>query len=148
MSEVLIISSVFYKDIADISLKASKDILASHNMSFKTIIVPGAFEIPSVANMALENYDFRGLIILGCVIKGETNHYDIVCNECARGVNEVAAHYSVPMGFGLITAQNKKQADSRAEDYAKRATNACLELIKIKGQLNSFDHELYGKYNN
>ena len=148
MTRVLILSSVFYQDIADISLEMAKKILSTQNIDFNVIFVPGAFEIPNAANLILENEDYDGLIALGCIIKGETSHYDIVCKECASGLNDIAIHYSTPMGFGIITANNKSQADCRAKEYAKRATTACIELIKIKEQLTSFDNEHYTKYNN
>ena len=65
--------------------------------------------------MALESFDYSGVVVLGCVIRGETSHYDILTRECARAIQDISIYYSLPLGFGVLTVENMEQAIARAE---------------------------------
>ncbi len=148
MSKVLVVESCFYPAIATASLNIVQDILLENGIEFDKVSVPGAFELPSAINMIIETINYDGVIALGCIVKGETYHHNIIAAECARTISDLAIHYSMPIGFGLITASTLKQAEKRAEEYAKRAANACISLMKIKLDYYSFNNNTYSVYNN
>jgi 6,7-dimethyl-8-ribityllumazine synthase len=143
MSKVLVVVANFYPDISNNLERPVLTALKKARMEPHKIYVPGTFEIPNAMNIALESVDYAGVIALGCVIKGETAHFDVVVNESARALQDIAIYYSVPMGYGIISANNKKQAEKRAAEYGKGAVNACLELIKIKeSYANYYDQDI------
>jgi len=107
--------------------------------------VPGAFEIPAAIRCALEARDkdprrrFDGYVALGCVIRGETTHYDYVCAESARGLQSLALEHGIAIGFGILTVENEAQALARAridrKDKGGEAARACLAMIDLRRQL-------------
>ncbi len=107
---------------------------------YDVIKVPGVFEIPATIAMAETSRKYSGYITLGCVIRGETTHYDYVCQESARGINYLAMKFKTAIGYGVVTAENEDQAIDRADPSKKNkgsdAANACLEMMEIK---NEFD---------
>ena len=147
MTKILISISDFYKDVSKILLKSATSVLKENNMNYEQIIVPGAFELASSINMGLETFEYNGVIALGCVIKGETSHYDIITRECARAVQDISIYYSIPMGFGLLTVNNLEQALNRAEKYGENAANACIQMIKVKEQFMMYNDKRYSKFN-
>ena len=137
--KVLIIISKYYKDISENLLKSAVTFLEENSILFDVIEVPGALEIPQVLNFQVDiskniRFAYEGYIALGCVIKGETYHFEIVSNETNRGLMNVAMKYSFPLGNGIITAYNYEQALKRSFDKGKEAALACYELMKIKNQ--------------
>lgn len=104
-------------------------------MQYEKIVVPGVFELASSINIALENFEYSGVIALGCIVKGETSHYDVIAHECARALQDIAIYYSMPLGFGVLTVDNIEQALARTEKYGKNAAIACIQMIKIKEQM-------------
>ena len=101
--------------------------------------VPGAFELPLAAQMAARTERYAGIACLGAVIRGETSHYDHVCNEAARGIQEVMLRTGVPCGFGLLTVEDIEQARARsgggARDQGAHAAEAVLALLRIQAEL-------------
>jgi 6,7-dimethyl-8-ribityllumazine synthase len=101
--------------------------------------VPGAFELPLAALMAAETGRYAGIACLGAVIRGETSHYDHVCNEAARGIQEVALRTGVPCGFGLLSVENMEQAMARSgggkRDEGADAAEAVLALVRLRARL-------------
>ena len=140
--KVLIIISKYYKDIAENLLKSAVTFLEEKHVFFDTIEVPGALEIPQAlnfqANISKTITAYEGFIALGCVIKGETYHFEIVSNETNRGLINVALKHSFPLGNGIITAYNYDQALKRSFNKGKEAAFACYELMKIR-KLNNVD---------
>lgn len=144
MSKVLIIQAVFYDKISALLLKGTTEELTRQGYKYDVIDVPGAFEIPAAISFAkdatsafFKNYDkYEGYIALGCVIRGETTHYDYVCSESARGLNELAFKEKLAIGYGIITTENEAQALERADPSKKDkggfAAHACIEMIKLK----------------
>ncbi len=136
MKKILIIEANFYKKISELLLAGAVKEVTKAGYQYEVITVLGAFEIPAVIAFAKDSGEFDGYIALGCVIRGETTHYDYVCQESARGLNELAIKEKLAIGYGIITVENESQAIERA-DFAKKdkggfAAKACLEMIKIK----------------
>ena len=139
--KVLIIISKYYKDISENLLNSAINFLNKKSISYDVIEVPGALEIPQVLNLQVnvsKNSEcfYEGFIALGCVIKGETYHFEIVSNETNRGLMDIALKYSCPLGNGIITAYNYEQALKRSFEKGSEAASACYEVIKIKNYNN------------
>ena len=134
MSEILIVNAPYYKDISDMLLEGAQKVLNTHGMSYDILEVPGALEIPAVIAMASDA--FSGFIALGCVIRGETSHYDIVAGESARAIMDLTTHKNLCIGNGILTCENSNQAIVRADPKQNNkgadAANAALALIQIK----------------
>ena len=140
-AHVLIIEGRFYDKIADMMADGASEELTKRGATFERITVPGALEIPQVlasaaAARAAGRTQFDGAIALGCVIRGETFHYDIVCNNANHWLMEVAINQDVPVGNGILTVESEAQAIERAQGGAAGkggdAARACLKLIEIK----------------
>jgi 6,7-dimethyl-8-ribityllumazine synthase len=104
--------------------------------SVHTFEVPGAFELPLAAKWCAESGRFAGVVCLGAVIRGETNHYDYVCGEAARGVQQVQLDTGTPCGFGVLTCESMDQALARSagddRDQGKRAAQAVLRMALLR----------------
>lgn len=135
---VLIVEARFYNDIADTMVDAALAVLKHAGISAMRESVPGAFELAPTIAMAAAKNNFDGYVALGCVIKGETNHFELVCNETARAIQSLSVDRRIPIGFGLITAYNDDQAWVRArvdgENYGGRAAAACLRMMELCAQ--------------
>jgi 6,7-dimethyl-8-ribityllumazine synthase len=107
--------------------------------SVHTFEVPGAFELPLAAKWCAESGRFAGVACLGAVIRGETTHYEHVCAEAARGIGAVQLETGVPVAFGLITAENREQADARAggdrRNQGAAAAAAVLRMAQLRSEL-------------
>ena len=101
--------------------------------------VPGAFELPLAAKYAAESGRYAGVVCLGAVIRGETSHYDHVCNEAARGILEVSLRTGVPCGFGVLTVENMDQALARTgggkRHQGRDAAEAVLRMAALRAEL-------------
>lgn len=141
-SHVLIVEARFYTDIANAMADGAIAALQEAGVSFDRISVPGAFEIPAAIEIAHRGWTqgssrpYDGYIALGCVIRGETTHYDYVCEESARGLQKLALDHALAIGYGIITVEDDDQAWVRADPNKKNkggfAANACLEMIALK----------------
>lgn len=129
---VLIVRAPYYKDIADDLLAGAEAALADAGASHELIDVPGALEIPTAIAMAARMEKYDGFVALGCVIRGETTHYETVCEESARGLTMLGLS-GVCIGNGILTVENRNQAERRADpkDMNKGggAAEAALHLI-------------------
>ena len=138
MTQILVVSGRFYENIADELVLGARQALDAAGASVTVIDVPGALEVPSVIRYAVGTNSYDGYVALGCVIRGETSHYDIVCNESARALNIITMQVSAAIGNGILTVENMEQAIERA--YVSKgnkgadAANACLRLVEIKKQ--------------
>lgn len=137
MAKVLIVEARFYQDIADELVKGATAHLDAAGVAFDRIAVPGAFEIPAAiafAHRGAAGYD--GYVALGCVIRGETTHYDYVCGESARGLQDLAVREGLAIGYGILTVENGEQGWARAsvdrKNKGRDAAEACLAMIAIK----------------
>ncbi len=140
---VMIAVARFYEDIADELVRGATAALQSAGATWEIIEVPGAFEIPAAISTAVRSLEFvgarrrfDGYIALGCVIRGETSHYDYVCGETARALQDLAVQYCLALGFGLLTVENREQAEERAgvdrRDKGGEAARVCLSMIDMK----------------
>src|SRR6266536_2914929 len=108
---LLVVEARFYDDISDELLRGAKAALAGSKASFDVVTVPGALEIPAAIAMALKGKTaYDGYVALGCVIRGETTHYDTVANESARGLMDLSVAFAMPIGNGILTVENEAQA--------------------------------------
>ena len=144
--KVLLVCSSYYNEITNNLIAGASQIFKKNSVEFKIINVPGALEIaPAIkyfSEKSSKNYLFDGFVALGCIIRGETYHFEIVSNESARGLSELSITYSLPIGNGILTVENKDQAIERSDplklDKGGGAALACLSLIKHK---NNFFYE-------
>jgi 6,7-dimethyl-8-ribityllumazine synthase len=135
----------FYADLADRLESGARAALEEGGVGATEIDrfdVPGAFELPVVAKFAAESGRYRAIVCLGAVIRGETDHYDYVCTEAARGIQEVQLRTGVPCGFGVLTVDTMAQALERVAGGAKRdtgrsAAEAALASVAVKDELRS-----------
>ena len=137
---VLIIEAPYYSHIAAELRRGAERALAAAGATHETIRVPGAFEIPAAIGLAARASDrFEGFVALGCVIRGETTHYDHICTESARGLQELAIRDGLAIGYGILTVENEAQALARAapdgRDHGGAAVRACLAMVEIKRRL-------------
>ncbi len=112
---VLIVTGGFYTEIADMLEDGALAALKQEDAHYTFIRVPGALEIPAVIARGAESGEFDAFVALGCVIRGETSHYETVCNESARGLMDLAVHYGLAIGNGILTTENMAQAVYRAD---------------------------------
>lgn len=141
MTKVLIIEARYYDHINDYLLQGAQDALKQAGAQGDVLTVPGALEIPAALNMSLDK-GYDAFVVLGCVIRGETSHYDIVCNESARGVYDLVLAHKLALGNGILTVENEAQALARAKpdqkDKGGEAAKAALRMLDIRqGNLKS-----------
>jgi 6,7-dimethyl-8-ribityllumazine synthase len=138
---VLIVEARFYDDIADELLAGAKGVLEAEEASWSVVTVPGALEIPSTIAIVLgaaaeAGQPFDAVVALGCVIRGETGHYDIVAGESSRALMDLSVALRMPIGNGILTVENDEQARVRASvaDMNKGggAAEAALAVLRIK----------------
>lgn len=137
MTHILIISAPFYTHINDELVAGATECLQQNKITFEHVNVPGAFEIPGVVALASQTGKFDGFVALGCVIRGETTHYDYVCGESARGLMELSLK-GIAIGYGILTVEDEEQALVRARrndgNKGKDAVEACLRMVALKQQ--------------
>jgi 6,7-dimethyl-8-ribityllumazine synthase len=144
---VLIIEARFYEDIADELARGAVEELEAHQMDYERLAVPGSLEIPLALSLALANGfvgragRHRGCVALGCVIRGETAHYEIVARESAAGLHQLAVEHAVPIGNGILTCESHEQAWARASvegrNKGRDAARACLALMQLEQHFSS-----------
>ena len=138
MTKVLVVQARFYEQIADELVSGASKALKSARVDFDVMEVPGAFEIPGAISIAAESGIYDGFVALGCVIRGETTHYDYVAGESARALMDLSLE-GVALGNGILTVENGEQAMARAQVDKKNkgadAANACLRMIEVRNQL-------------
>ena len=144
--KILLVCSPYYRDITSNLIKGASALLESKSVDCKILNVPGALEVAPAIKFILEKSPkkpiFDGFVALGCVIRGETYHFEIVANESSKALIDLSITYSIPIGNGILTVSNKDQAVRRSNpnqlDKGADAAQACLSLINIK---NSIDYE-------
>lgn len=140
---ILIIEARFDDENADLLLAGTKKALAKAKAKVDVITVPGILELPATLAYAFEKTKkgkrkakYAGAVVLGCAVKGETDHYEHVCREAMHGVQRVALDLKVPVGNGILTCPTWELAQNRANpaegDAGGRAAAACLRLVELK----------------
>ena len=133
MKKICIVASKYYEDIINMLIDGSNEAINNHKKKFKTniIFVPGVFEIPHVISKNLKKYD--AFIALGCVIKGETPHFDFISKSSIDAIMKLSIEGKKPIGNGILTCLNKDQAVERADksnkNKGKEAADAAIELL-------------------
>jgi 6,7-dimethyl-8-ribityllumazine synthase len=132
----------FYEELAERLLAGARAAFAeSGHTEVPVFDVPGAFELPLAASYAARSARFAGIACLGAVIRGETNHYELVCAEAARGVMQVQLDTGVPCAFGVLTCETMEQALARAggekRDQGRQAAEAVLRMAALRGEIAS-----------
>jgi len=130
----------FYEDLAERLLSgATQAFGVAGHPDVEVFEVPGAFELPLAAKYAAESGRYAGVVCLGAVIRGETDHYDFVCAEAARGIQEVQLRTGVPCAFGVLTVETMDQALARSgggkRDQGRHAAEAVLRMASLRKQL-------------
>ena len=135
-----IVVARFYSELAERLVTSARRVFEKAGADAVDVFeVPGAFELPLVAQMAARSERYAGIACLGAVIRGETSHYDHVCNEASRGIQDVMLRTGVPCGFGLITVEDADQAMARSgggkRDQGAHAAEAVLALLRVQAEL-------------
>jgi 6,7-dimethyl-8-ribityllumazine synthase len=140
---VLIVQSSYYENVADLLSQGALRVLNRAGATHEIVDVPGALELPAAITYAVKSLDFDpvrrrfdGYIALGCILKGETNHNEIVGHESARALQDIAMRYVLAIGYGILTCDTHEQAMLRAKpdgfDRGGAAADACLRMIELK----------------
>ena len=128
MKKILIVNANYYENITKKLVSSSKNLLKKKNLSLRLINVPGVFEIPFVIKKNLKKFD--AFIALGCVIKGETPHFEFICKSTFDAILNISITHNKPIGNGIITALNLKQAKERCGLIKTKKPNKGLEAAK------------------
>ena len=142
--KVLLVCSPYYKEITDNLILGASKVLEAKNIEYKILNVPGALEIAPAIKLVYEkskeNSIFNGFVALGCVIRGETFHFELVSNQSAISLYDLSIKYSIPIGNGILTVENKNQAIVRSDpnklNKGSGAAHACISLMNIKNQVS------------
>jgi 6,7-dimethyl-8-ribityllumazine synthase len=139
---ILLIRAPYYRDVVDGMTTAAEAILREAAASVATIDVAGAFELPQALRIALRGKQrFDGFIALGCVVRGETDHYEFICNTAMDGLMQVALQYGICLGTALLTVDTVAQAQARSretgDNKGAEAAVACLKQISIARTLDA-----------
>ena len=134
--------ATFYRDLADRLIAGAHEGFAEGGIEPDAVDVhevPGAFELPLAAQLCAETGEYAGVACLGVVIRGETDHYDFVCSEAARGISAVALQSGLPVAFGVITCDTREQAEARAgggkRDQGRNAADAIMRMHLLSERL-------------
>ena len=135
-ARVLMVVSPYYREIADQMQRGAEAAAAEAGAVLERVLVPGSFEIPPVIALAAKTGAYDGFVALGCVVRGETSHYDYVCGESARALMNLSTNGGLAIGYGILTVNTFEQAIVRADpargDKGGEATRACLAMIALK----------------
>ena len=128
MKKILIINANYYDDITKELVTSSKNLIKKSRFKLSILKVPGVFEIPIAIRKNIKNFD--AFIALGCVIKGNTPHFDLICKSTFDNILKLSIYYNKPIGNGIITALNMKQAKERSGLIKSKKPNKGLEAAK------------------
>ena len=142
--KVLLVCSPYYQNITNNLIEGATKVLKSYSVEYKILNVPGALEIAPAIKLVIDKSIkkplFNGFVALGCIIRGETYHFEIVANESSRALTDLSLNYSIPIGNGILTVSNLDQAIKRSDplqsDKGADAAMACISLINVKNNIN------------
>ena len=134
-----IVVARFYAEIADRLVAGATEVFEASGASVEVHGVPGAFELPLAARLCADSGRYAGVACLGCVVRGETDHYDFVCAEAARGIGEVGLGTRTPCAFGVLTVDSRDQAMERSgggkRHGGREAAEAVLAMVELRQAL-------------
>ena len=129
--KILIVSSNYYSEISNNLETGAINLLNEKGFEYNIVNAPGCFEIPFLIKKNINNY--YGFIVLGCIIKGETYHFEVIANETSRKIMDLSVDHLVPIGQGILTCYNMEQAiirsDIKQKNKGREAALACIELL-------------------
>ncbi len=135
-AKLLLVVSPYYRGVADMMQRGAEAVAEQAEATLDRIFVLGAFEIPAAIAHASKANIYDGFVALGCVVRGETSHYDYVCGESARGLMNLSTFDGLAIGYGILTVENLEQAEVRADpargDKGGESTRAALAMVAIK----------------
>lgn len=143
---LLIIEARYYEHLSDMLLAGAKAALDAAGASYDVVSVPGALEVPAAISFALDGadedgVDYDGFVALGCVVRGQTYHFEIVSNESSRALMDLAVEESLAIGNGILTVENEAQALARARpeegDKGGHAARTALAMIELRQRLGA-----------
>ncbi|ABC22622.1 6,7-dimethyl-8-ribityllumazine synthase [Rhodospirillum rubrum] len=143
---ILIVEARFYEEITDNLVRGAVQALTAAGAGFKRIIVPGIIETPAVIRYAVRSIELRatdhryaGYVVLGCAIKGETDHYENAARVAMDGIKDLTLQYSLAVGNGILTCRTGEQAlvrsDPAGRDFGGQAARACLRMLDVKREM-------------
>ena len=135
-ARILVVEARYYDGLADELLKGARAAIEAAGATAHVVTVPGALEIPAAVAILHETGAYDAVVTLGCVIRGETGHYDIVAGESARALMDLSVERHIPLGNGILTVENEEQAWARArvseQDKGGGAATAALAMALLK----------------
>lgn len=135
-ARLLLVTAPYYRAITDQMQQGAEAAATAAEATLDRIFVPGAFEIPGAIAHAARSKSYDGFVALGCVVRGETSHYDYVCGESARGLMDLSIREGLAIGYGILTVDTIAQAEERADvqrgDKGGEAARAALAMIALK----------------
>ncbi len=150
-SKVLIVEARYYDKIADDMVAGATPVFADVGLGIERLDVTGVFEVPAACEMAIQaglrdpHLQYAGIMALGCVIRGETDHYDHICREASRAIMDLTIRHRYPIGFAILTCENMEQAIVRADPAQKNkgaeAARAVIRMRTIHEQLLGPGHD-------
>lgn len=139
MPHLLVIEARYYNEINDNMLKGIEKAFQDAGATYDITAVPGSYELPVALNFARQTNKYDGYVLIGCVIRGATSHYDHICDSVFQTVQDLAVAYNLALGQGILTCENYDQAFERADpnnmNYGGKAAKAALTMIELKKKL-------------
>ena len=126
-----IAAATFYGELAEKLIGGARAVFEEAGHEVDVVEVPGCFELPLAAKICIETGRYKGVACVGAVIRGETSHYDYVCNESARGIQSVQLATGVPCGFGILTVENYEQALARVGEKRHQGADAARAVLAL-----------------
>ena len=140
--KILIVEATYYDKITDHMVAGASPLLNDAGYEIERLPVTGVFEVPAACEMAIQaglkepNRKYAGIMAMGCVIRGETDHYDHICREASRAIMDMTMSHRTPIGFAVLTCENMAQAEVRADPAQKNkgaeAAKAVLRMIEVR----------------
>lgn len=131
MKTCLIVYSDYYKDISKSLLKGSINILKKNNIKYELHRIDGSFEIPQLINIKLKSKKYYAALALGCIIKGQTPHFDFISSSISNSIMDLSIKYSLPIANGVLNCLNKKQAKLRSSSKRNKGAEAAKALLSV-----------------
>ncbi len=131
MKNCLIVYSDYYKDISKSLLKGSINILKKNNIKYELHRIDGSFEIPQLINIKLKSKKYCAALALGCIIKGQTPHFDFISSSISNSIMDLSIKYSLPIANGVLNCLNKKQAKLRSSSKKNKGAEAAKALLSV-----------------
>jgi 6,7-dimethyl-8-ribityllumazine synthase len=139
MNKIAIISANYYEKVTSFLENGAIEVLKKNNLDYEILYIPGAFEIPAALNFAIKSQKYSGFLTFGCVIKGETDHYNFICDAIFNQISKIIIKNQICSGMGILTVNNLAQAMERADQTKQNvgggAATAMIKMINLKKQL-------------